>query len=419
MAGAAATALELAISGTVPLGTVLPAMLGMHALIGVGEAVITVAAVSAVLATRPDLLGVAPRPPAASPEPADAPVHDPRPRARHRARHRRLAVRLAAARTGSRRSPPTRPSSTTAAAPLQETRRSPTTPSRASRTSASPPASPASPARCSCSRSATGSPRSRGRRAASRMSGGHLHAAGVAGDPGSPIHRLDPRAKLIGLAGVTLVAVSTPLRAWPAYVACALALAPSPRSPACGPRTLWTRAGSCSRSCCSSRSSCRSCASGDPVDLGPFTVSEEGLATFATVSAKAILGTLSAVLLGATTSFPDVLHALERLRAPRLLVLIAAFMYRYLFVIVEEVAAHARRARRPRLRAAPRAAGAGHRPRRHRAVPAHLRARRARAPGDARARLEPGDAAPGRARLPPRGRALPRRARRAAARRSG
>jgi cobalt/nickel transport system permease protein len=58
MAGAAATALELSISGTVPLGTVLPAMLAVHGLIGVGEAVITVAAVSAVLATRPDLVRV-------------------------------------------------------------------------------------------------------------------------------------------------------------------------------------------------------------------------------------------------------------------------------------------------------------------------------------------------------------------------
>ena len=56
MAGATATSVELAISGTVPLGTVLPAMLGVHALIAVGEAVVTVAAVSAVLATRPDLL---------------------------------------------------------------------------------------------------------------------------------------------------------------------------------------------------------------------------------------------------------------------------------------------------------------------------------------------------------------------------
>ncbi len=56
MAGAAATSVELALSDTVPLGTVLPAMLGVHALIGVGEAVITVAAVSAVLASRPDLV---------------------------------------------------------------------------------------------------------------------------------------------------------------------------------------------------------------------------------------------------------------------------------------------------------------------------------------------------------------------------
>jgi cobalt/nickel transport system permease protein len=64
MAGATATALELAISGTVPLGTVLPAMLGVHSLIGAGEAVITVAAVSAVLATRPDLIGGAEAPPA-------------------------------------------------------------------------------------------------------------------------------------------------------------------------------------------------------------------------------------------------------------------------------------------------------------------------------------------------------------------
>ena len=57
MAGATATSLGLAISGTVPLGTVLPAMLGVHAVIAIGEAVVTVAAVSAVLATRPDLLG--------------------------------------------------------------------------------------------------------------------------------------------------------------------------------------------------------------------------------------------------------------------------------------------------------------------------------------------------------------------------
>jgi cobalt/nickel transport system permease protein len=58
MAGATTTSIELAVSGTVPLGTVLPAMLGVHALIGIGEAVVTVGAVAAVLAARPDLIAV-------------------------------------------------------------------------------------------------------------------------------------------------------------------------------------------------------------------------------------------------------------------------------------------------------------------------------------------------------------------------
>jgi cobalt/nickel transport system permease protein len=60
MTGATATSLELAFSDTVPLATSLPAMLGVHSLIGIGEAVITVAAVSAVVATRPDLVALAP-----------------------------------------------------------------------------------------------------------------------------------------------------------------------------------------------------------------------------------------------------------------------------------------------------------------------------------------------------------------------
>jgi cobalt/nickel transport system permease protein len=51
-----ACAVELAISGTVPLGVALPAMAGVHALIGVGEGLITAAVLALVLATRADLL---------------------------------------------------------------------------------------------------------------------------------------------------------------------------------------------------------------------------------------------------------------------------------------------------------------------------------------------------------------------------
>lgn len=56
VAGALATAFQLWLSGTVRLDMVMPAMLSVHALIGVGEALITVAALTFILRTRPDLL---------------------------------------------------------------------------------------------------------------------------------------------------------------------------------------------------------------------------------------------------------------------------------------------------------------------------------------------------------------------------
>jgi len=49
-------ALELAFSGTSPLLIVLPAMAGIHALIGIGEALITVAVLSFIQKVRPDLI---------------------------------------------------------------------------------------------------------------------------------------------------------------------------------------------------------------------------------------------------------------------------------------------------------------------------------------------------------------------------
>ena len=52
--GSAAIALQLGASG-VPLGVTLPAMVGVHALIGIGEALITVAALAFIASTRADL----------------------------------------------------------------------------------------------------------------------------------------------------------------------------------------------------------------------------------------------------------------------------------------------------------------------------------------------------------------------------
>lgn len=51
-----ACAVELGISGTSPLGLALPAMGGVHALIGIGEGLITTAALALIYTTRRDLL---------------------------------------------------------------------------------------------------------------------------------------------------------------------------------------------------------------------------------------------------------------------------------------------------------------------------------------------------------------------------
>lgn len=56
VAAAVACSGELALSGTVPARLVLPAMAGVHMLIGLGEAAIVALTLAAIAATRPDLL---------------------------------------------------------------------------------------------------------------------------------------------------------------------------------------------------------------------------------------------------------------------------------------------------------------------------------------------------------------------------
>jgi len=56
---AAAAALQLAFSGTSAFGVAMPAMLGVHVLIGIGEGLITVGALAFVMSTRRDLLSAA------------------------------------------------------------------------------------------------------------------------------------------------------------------------------------------------------------------------------------------------------------------------------------------------------------------------------------------------------------------------
>jgi cobalt/nickel transport system permease protein len=61
-----AMAAELALSGTTPLEIALPAMLSVHVLIGIGEALITMAALGFIAVTRADLFKLRDAGPAAA-----------------------------------------------------------------------------------------------------------------------------------------------------------------------------------------------------------------------------------------------------------------------------------------------------------------------------------------------------------------
>jgi cobalt/nickel transport system permease protein len=56
MIAALLTGLQLVASNTSDFDVVMPAMLGVHALIGIGEGLIASGAVAFILSTRPDLI---------------------------------------------------------------------------------------------------------------------------------------------------------------------------------------------------------------------------------------------------------------------------------------------------------------------------------------------------------------------------
>ncbi len=68
-----------------------------------------------------------------------------------------------------------------------------------------------------------------------------------------------------------------------------------------------------------------------------LTITDAGLLRFVSIIIRSWLSVQMAILLVATTRFPDVVHALEHLRVPSILTTIIAFLYRYLFVLVDEV----------------------------------------------------------------------------------
>jgi len=160
-------------------------------------------------------------------------------------------------------------------------------------------------------------------------------------DLDSFVHRLDPRTKALAMLAFVLAVMATPPTAWPSFALCAvliaglILLARLPllyvlkRSAVVAPFVLMTAvflpffeggeiAGSYN------------------FGLWRVSVTYDGLLVLWNVVVKSWLSALSLILLSATTPFPHLLKGLERLGVPRVMVMILSFMYRYIFVLVDE-----------------------------------------------------------------------------------
>lgn len=89
------------------------------------------------------------------------------------------------------------------------------------------------------------------------------------------------------------------------------------------------------------------------LNLGSWhlVATEAGLIRFASIVLRSWLSVQMAILLTATTQFPDLAHAFRHLHVPQVLVAIISFMYRYLFILSDEALRliRAREARSARL----------------------------------------------------------------------
>lgn len=68
-----------------------------------------------------------------------------------------------------------------------------------------------------------------------------------------------------------------------------------------------------------------------------LVATDAGLLRFLSIVTRSWLSVQVAILLVAATQFPDLIHALEHLHMPRMLITIIAFLYRYIFVLSDEV----------------------------------------------------------------------------------
>ena len=156
----------------------------------------------------------------------------------------------------------------------------------------------------------------------------------------SPIHRLDARAKIIVFFTFILVGVSSPPSSFSLFAllaACLVVMTLVARLPLGHmvkkvviilPFLFFVAL---------SIPFMKREGEGNSFGFWGLSVSRSGLLILWNVLVKASLGVFSTILLYSTTTFPKLVKGMEELRLPRIFTVLFSFMYRYSFILVDEV----------------------------------------------------------------------------------
>ncbi len=168
----------------------------------------------------------------------------------------------------------------------------------------------------------------------------HFHAFDQYHFSPSRIHKLDPRVKVIVTVAFILSNALLPDGSWAAFALAWLVLLIANDQSQLGLGFTLKRSFVALPFAIVAVSAIFS-PLGNPLaewNLGFITLvpTDFGVIRFFSILVRSWLSVQMAILLVATTQFPDLIHAFEHLRVPRVLTTIVAFLYRYLFVLTNE-----------------------------------------------------------------------------------
>lgn len=168
----------------------------------------------------------------------------------------------------------------------------------------------------------------------------HVHFLDPFHAGASPVHLLDPRVKLVLAVAFILTASLTPFGAWAAYILLLAIVLSVEMLSELGIRYVIKRAFLATPFVLAALPLIFT-VQGAPLasfTTGPwtFTISVEGVERVLSIAFKSWVSVQMAIVLAATTSFPQLLAAMRALHVPKLLVAIFGLMWRYMFVMVDE-----------------------------------------------------------------------------------